>query len=875
MNITLLSFASSLLLSKSPLFVGNNINIIHGNFNKFTTLLLFNQQNFFIQGSLFNKGLSGIVKINTAKDINQFQKDYEDKIYGNYTIIKYLNHSFAMSNRFDSHTFKTSYTILDCSFIGIDAKNNENLQILIYFNSQCSIYISDTTFYNCQCINNLVTLEHSRCCTLTHICGKSNYVESGAEFLYVEARHDDFFILSYSTFIARTDGKSQSVIRANHGHQYHRCQNFSNFDLQGDQSLILDTDAPNCFSQMIITYNNIKRILMKISGNIKESLPNKLEGQNKTIECSMIACIGNRYDFYYGEMTNGNSLIIYFTDCFYTLNSNGERKNFFTANGNYDLNNYIILNNCLLDSNINEYTANSQNKVFFEKNGVQFLSSNNISHPQYKHYTNQYCDGPIVTDTSIANGCGVDDCFAKEKCNKTIGIPTDAAPYETIIHTDLQTASFTPTEKFSKSSLFSYSEYFSQSTSFSFSSFFTSSNVFSFSNKFSGSSSFSKSTIFTLSDYFSNSLEFSTSAIFSNSKVFSLTVDFTKSLIFTQSLNFSESKDFTKSIVFTQTTDFTKSLDFSISKNFSESVDFSHSSEFSRSIAFSETNDFSKTEFFSLSTDFTQSFPFTNSDNWNRTHTFSPSTFFSQSNNFSSSFFFSKSTYFTESKDFSKSISFSFSQNFSQTDSFTKSFYFTNSMNFDPTENFNQTHKFTPSLNFTKSNAFSESNKFSKSSNFIQTSDFTLTNNFTSSNLFTKSKSFSDSKQFSKSNQFTNSATNNFKTLLPTSYFSLSFAFSISKTLIQNSFIQIDIKQDDSHHISNGIKIGIGIAAGLVGVGLIVLGIIFFRKRKITSLSDFDEELITVTDDSKAFTQMSNPLIGLLSDDDPFKDEFD
>lgn len=84
---------------------------------------------------------------------------------------------------------------------------------------------------------------------------------------------------------------------------------------------------------MIITYYNIKRILIK------------LDGQNKTIESSMIACIGMRYDLYYGEMTNDNSLIIYFTDCFYTLNSNWEKKNFFTANGNYNLGKYIILNN--------------------------------------------------------------------------------------------------------------------------------------------------------------------------------------------------------------------------------------------------------------------------------------------------------------------------------------------------------------------------------------------------------------------------------------------------------------------------------------------------------------------------------------------------
>ncbi|KAK8835334.1 hypothetical protein M9Y10_017862 [Tritrichomonas musculus] len=85
---------------------------------------------------------------------------------------------------------------------------------------------------------------------------------------------------------------------------------FYNFDWPGNQGLILDTDAPNCFSQMIITYYNIKRILIK------------LDCQNKTIESSMIACIGMRYDLYYGEMTNDNSLIIYFTDCFYTLNNN-------------------------------------------------------------------------------------------------------------------------------------------------------------------------------------------------------------------------------------------------------------------------------------------------------------------------------------------------------------------------------------------------------------------------------------------------------------------------------------------------------------------------------------------------------------------------
>lgn len=35
--------------------------------------------------------------------------------------------------------------------------------------------------------------------------------------------------------------------------------------------------------------------------------------------------------------------------------------------------------------------------------------------------------------------CQADDCIAEEQSNRSLGIPTDAALYETIIHTDMQT----------------------------------------------------------------------------------------------------------------------------------------------------------------------------------------------------------------------------------------------------------------------------------------------------------------------------------------------------------------------------------------------------------------------------------------------------
>lgn len=53
------------------------------------------------------------------------------------------------------------------------------------------------------------------------------------------------------------------------------------------------------------------------------------------------------------------------------------------------------------------------------------------------HYTN---------DPQLGHNCHVDDCIAEEQCNRSLGIPTDVAPYEAIIHTDIQTPIQTPTQ---------------------------------------------------------------------------------------------------------------------------------------------------------------------------------------------------------------------------------------------------------------------------------------------------------------------------------------------------------------------------------------------------------------------------------------------
>lgn len=50
--------------------------------------------------------------------------------------------------------------------------------------------------------------------------------------------------------------------------------------------------------------------------------------------------------------------------------------------------------------------------------------------------------------------------------------------------------------------------------------------------------------------------------------------------------------------------------------------------------------------------------------------------------------------------------------------------------------------------------------------------------------------------------------------------------------LKQQNPIEIEIKSDETHKISTGIKIGIRIAAGTAVLAAIIVGVIFMRKRK-------------------------------------------
>lgn len=136
----------------------------------------------------------------------------------------------------------------------------------------------------------------------------------------------------------------------------------------------------------------------------------------------------------------------------------------------------------------------------------------------------------------------------------------------------------------------------------------------------------------------------------------------------------------------------------------------------------------------------------------------------------------------------------------------------------------------------TKSQCFSDSNYFTETNEFTTTNDFSMSFQFTESEKFSKSSDFSD---FSPKNP-----------------------------------IYIEIKEDESHGITAGMKAGIGAAAGVAALAAIVVGIIFLRRKKMVSIDNIDEN-IEIIEDTNSTLVNQNPLINLMSDDDPFEDEFE
>lgn len=460
--------------------------------------------------------------------------------------------------------------------------------------------------------------------------------------------------------------------------------------------------------------------------------------------------------------------------------------------------------------------------------------------------------------------------------------------------------SFSETGKFSKSSLFSQSTDFTNSQDFTKSIKFTESKLFSDSNDFTNTDIFSKTDAFSETSDFSKTSDFSysklftKSAFFSNSKKFTGSSDFTKTGVFTETNDFSKTGDFTKTSDFSKTGDFTKTSDFSKTSDFTKSLFFTKTSDFTKTGYFTETSKFSNSIQFSYSEDFTKSIDFTVSEsfaptlNFNISHTFTPSSVFSKSSLFSNSKEFSETNDFSDTNGFTKTSGFSETNKFTKTIEFSETIKFTKSSGFSETFKFSKTNEFSDTDDFTKTGRFSNTGFFSKSIDFTKSESFKPTDDFYHSYSFSPSLAFTSSGEFLKTSDFTFSIdfttssvftkTNDFTCTVQftnSEGFTLSKNFSNSNSFMPKSINVINIKTEDSTSISTGMKIGIGlICAGVVAVAFIV-GIFLMRRRKLPSIEDINEESIGIAEDTTNSIVTQNPLNNLMSDDDPFEDEFD
>ena len=144
----------------------------------------------------------------------------------------------------------------------------------------------------------------------------------------------------------------------------------------------------------------------------------------------------------------------------------------------------VFLINCIFNVNEGSYTNSNCSIIPYD---LSYLTI-------YPHFTTgNLCQGIPAEENNNAYGCNVGNCVDNSYCNHTIGFPEGVPQYSTIIHTDLQTASFTPSQIFSKSSLFTESHIFSQSLKFTASDDFGRTKKFTPSNTFTNSEEFSQS----------------------------------------------------------------------------------------------------------------------------------------------------------------------------------------------------------------------------------------------------------------------------------------------------------------------------------------------------------------------------------------------
>lgn len=590
------------MITHSPTYVGNYMKMNNCHFQKFSSLLFFNQKSLYLRDTSFKQGLNGVIKHESY--INSSIVD--DPEFNQINSTTFNDESFNNNIMFETSMKNSVFTIINCFFA--DIIFDEGLITV----KKASFYLTESTFINCNGTSKTVCLDQSRCNTISHICCTNVTVNDGPSFVYGNGEKNDFFILLYSTIVGKSTDthNGETSIYTQYGLQYHRCLNLTN--LKTSKSII-QYQSPIIFSQKFITFDTIKDChLMELS---KSSTMN--------ITCEMI-CAFNSIDCTKSLiLINPENEKIDFTLIKCVFVNNNEKK-IKLIDTNTNINNVLFaFIDCTFDETIDiDITGKT-----IQTPNVIITNASEITPLELPHYTKQgYCIGKPNKRIS-KKGCNAGACINETDCEDQIYFPSDAVQFTTIFHTEFYYPD--PTDFFSESVYFSSSFDFTKSDRFSESGDFTKSSMFSQTDDFSKSNLFSLTTEFTKSSYFSETGEFTKSDFFSQ------TTDFTNSK------KFSGSSCFTKTSFFSQTDDFSNSNKFLETNYFTRSNQFSNSGDFSKSNLFSQTISFTKSNQFSESNDFTKSAIFSQTSNFNH---------FLQTNNFT------KSDSFTSSDHFSKSL---------------------------------------------------------------------------------------------------------------------------------------------------------------------------------------------------------------------------
>lgn len=212
------------------MFINNHLSLFDCIFNKFSSVLFYNQQKLSLKKSNFLQNLGGIIKNNNE--------------------IKYEgNHITVLEDKFNEKcnptaTIETSISIIDCSFISIQSSAIE------IKNNKISLYITTCIFNSCKVNEGIICLESSRCLTITHTCCSDATCEAKAAFLYYDCQNTDFSICLYTTIVNTRSTNPQDHVNliCRSGDQYYICDNMTTCQTHGYQF-----EAPNCFSFTMMT----------------------------------------------------------------------------------------------------------------------------------------------------------------------------------------------------------------------------------------------------------------------------------------------------------------------------------------------------------------------------------------------------------------------------------------------------------------------------------------------------------------------------------------------------------------------------------------------------------------------------------------------